>query len=484
MNIKNNYSNRPQYHFTPKTGWMNDPNGLVYYDNFYHLFYQYVPDKMTHSNNLHWGHATSRDLFNWTHKDMALKPDKNGSNWSGSVVLDWTNTGDFQSGKHITMVALYTQAVDHIQHQSLAYSSNSGDTWSAFENNPVIENPEIRDFRDPKVFWFESSNSWKMVLAAGDRILVYESVDLRKWDIAGEFILKIDYPNVVCECPDLFEMHFEESPEESRWIMLVSLSSGGPNGGSGTVYFIGSFDGKRFVPDPPNDIGRWLDYGKDFYAAVTFSDIPPKDGRRILMAWMNNWEYAEKLPTRPWMGMMTLARELSLLKGENGSPGLKSAPVSELKQLRKNRLSKEQPEIKNPWAMALPTDSGQALEIFINYQNTQKGNLEILFNNEKHDSIKIICDHQRNEILIDRSGSENPLIHDQFARGAHSAPLSGNRVSSLHVFIDCCSIEIFVDDGYSVISSLVFPQRPYSQMRLSCNNNSFRINNLEMWRLN
>ena len=327
---------RPQYHFTPATGWMNDPNGMVYYEGEYHLFYQHYPDS-TVWGPMHWGHAVSKDMIHWEHLPIALYPDSLGYIFSGSAVIDWKNTSGLGTEKTPPMVAIYTYhdpegdragRID-FQTQGIAYSFDKGRTWTKYEHNPVLPNPGIRDFRDPKVSWNEVSNQWVMTLAVKDHIEFYSSPDLKKWSKLSEFGNAIGAHGGVWECPDLFPLKDEQG--NTKWVLFVSINPGGPQGGSATQYFVGDFDGKNFVPQDTTT--RWIDYGADNYAGVTWSDIPASDGRRLFIGWMSNWQYANVVPTQAWRSATTLPREVTLLKNETAYE-LKFKPVVELEKIQ------------------------------------------------------------------------------------------------------------------------------------------------------
>jgi fructan beta-fructosidase len=273
---------RPQFHFTPDSMWMNDPNGMVFYKGEYHLFYQHHP----HSNvwgPMHWGHAISQDLVHWKHLPIALWPDSLGTIFSGSAVIDWNNSSGLGDGQEPPMVAIFTHhnhelekaGSDIFQYQSIAYSLDRGRSWTKYPGNPVLENPGIRDFRDPKVSWYEKDQKWLMVFAAQDRIMFYSSPNLIQWNKESEFSVEIAPGEGVWECPDFFPLTVGG---EEKWVLLVSIGDGGPNGGSGTKYYVGDFDGKQFLCDHPDNAPRWLDFGKDNYAGVSWSDIPSEDG--------------------------------------------------------------------------------------------------------------------------------------------------------------------------------------------------------------
>ena len=321
---------RLQYHFTPPEAWMNDPNGLVYYDGEYHLFYQHNPDD-TVWGPMHWGHAVSNDLVNWQYLPIALYPDEIGTIFSGSAVVDWQDTAGFGAE---ALVAIFTHAAGNRQMQSLAYSTDRGRTWQKYDGNPVIEPPNnIRNFRDPKVFWYDENGGvghWVMSVAAGNIILFYTSPDLVNWESSGGFGLGYGAMCGVWETPDLFELPVDGGPE-TRWVLAVGIGGCAPGGGSGVQYFVGDFDGEAFTSENPKDTVLWADFGADFYAAQSWSDAP--EDRRIWLAWMNNWPYAQDIPTSTWRGAFTIPREVALTTTPQGIR-LAQQPVPELAERR------------------------------------------------------------------------------------------------------------------------------------------------------
>ena len=304
---------RPKIHFTPKANWMNDPNGMVFYNNQYHFFYQYYPDS-TIWGPMHWGHATSTDLVHWQHQPIALYPDSLGYIFSGSAVVDENNTSGFGKDGKPPLVAIFTShdpvgekagKID-FQKQSIAYSVDEGKTWTKYANNPVVKNPGIRDFRDPKVSWYEAGKKWIMALAAQDHISFYSSKDLKTWNRESDFGKEFGAHGGVWECPDLFPLDYEG---KQVWILFVSINPGGPNGGSATQYFTGVFDGNKFTPYQTDT--RWIDYGPDDYAGVTWSNTGK---RKIFIGWMSNWNYANIVPTKKWRNAATIPRDLTIEK--------------------------------------------------------------------------------------------------------------------------------------------------------------------------
>jgi fructan beta-fructosidase len=319
---------RLQLHFSPPAHWMNDPNGMVYYKGVYHLFYQYYPDS-TVWGPMHWGHATSTDLIHWQHQPIALYPDSSGYIFSGSAVVDSSNTSGFGKKGIVPLVAIFTHhdpkgekaGTSTYQNQSLAYSLDEGKTWTKYAGNPVLKNPGIKDFRDPKVSWYEAGKKWIMTLATLDRITFYSSPNLKDWTKEREYGKDIGAHGGVWECPDLFPLQYNG---ETIWVLIININPGGPNGGSATQYFTGQFDGHTFTPTATDT--RWLDYGPDEYAGVTWANF---GNRKVFLGWMSNWQYADKVPTEKWRSAMTVPRDLSLDKvGDKYL--LRSMPVPEL----------------------------------------------------------------------------------------------------------------------------------------------------------
>src|SRR5688572_7488508 len=381
---------RPQIHFSPAEKWMNDPNGMVYYDNTYHLFYQYHPFS-TKWGPMHWGHATSKDLAHWQHQPVALYPDSFGYIFSGSAVVDSNNTSGFGKNGQIPLIAIFThhdtvglnaKRIDY-RNQSIAYSLDEGKTWTKYAGNPVLKNPGIVDFRDPKVSWYEAGKKWIMTLATKDRITFYSSKNLKEWTKESEFGEKIGAHGGVWECPDLFPLEYNG---EKIWVLLVSINPGGPNGGSATQYFTGQFDGKTFTPYQ-TDI-RWIDHGPDNYAGVTFFNT----GKRLVfLGWMSNWQYAMSVPTTKWRSAMTVPRDLSLQKIDE-KYFLASMPVPEL-----NELADKENELQETFNLE------GAARIYLKLDTLDS--YEIILSNDSSEQVAIGYDKASNNYYIDRTRS-------------------------------------------------------------------------------
>ncbi len=462
---------RPQFHFSPETGWMNDPNGMVFYDDEYHLFYQHYPDS-TVWGPMHWGHAVSSDMVHWTPMPVALYPDSLGYIFSGSAVVDTENTSGFGKGDVPPIVAVFTYHNSHLeksgsstfQSQGIAWSNDKGRTWTKYSGNPVLPNPGEKDFRDPKVFWYKETGKWIMILAVRDRINLFSSSDLKSWSYESEFGTDAGAHGGVWECPDLFQLKTEGS-DETKWVMLVSINPGGPNGGSATQYFTGKFDGNKFVADEKSE--KWIDWGTDNYAGVTWSDIPQSDGRRLFLGWMSNWNYASVVPTTTWRSAMTIPREL-LLAYENGSYYLISRPVRELTNLRKESKSIIPGEAGNSSGADLIIDvpglNQCELEFDLRIPEGYNESLGIILENNLGEKLIIGYSVQAKQLFIDRTKSGNTSFSERFA-GVATAPYESGKTLKMQLFIDASSVELFIDEGKLVMTSLIFPAENFTKLR-------------------
>lgn len=449
---------RPQFHFSPPAHWMNDPNGMVYYKGEYHLFYQYYPDS-TVWGPMHWGHAISKDLVHWQHLPIALYPDSLGLIFSGSVVVDKNNTSSLQKGKEQPLVALFTYhdlkkekagIEKDFQYQGMAYSVDKGRTWKKYEHNPVIKNNGSKDFRDPKVFWYEKTKNWMMVLAVADHVEFYRSKNLKEWNYAGSFGKEDGSHGGVWECPDLIEMKADDS-DKTKWVLIVSIGNGGPNGGSATQYFIGDFDGETFTNNNSKETVYWLDYGPDDYAGVTWSNT---SNQKLFLGWMSNWNYAQVVPTKSWRSAMTIPREL-VLKNTNQGYRVYSTPVKTLEQMRMQpvNLLKTTPGKK--------AKAGGLYEADITFDISQStaATFSIQFSNSINEILKIGYDKTQNQFYINRHNAGDTSFSASFVNNCTAPRLLNNRIVRLRVFIDHSSAELFADDGSVVLTSLFFPKQ-------------------------
>lgn len=458
---QNDEQYRPLIHFSPKAHWMNDPNGLVYNNGIYHLFYQYHPHSSVWGP-MHWGHATSRNLIQWQHEPVALFPDSLGMIFSGSAVVDRKNTAGFGSGAQMPLVAIFTQHDDKAektgrndyQTQGLAYSLDNGRTWAKYAGNPVLKNPGMRDFRDPKVMWYEPSAKWIMSLAAGDRIIFYSSQDLKKWNKESEFGQTIGAHGGVWECPDLFTLDYEG---KKIWTLIVNINPGGPNKGSATQYFLGQFDGKTFRE--VDTTTRWIDYGPDEYAGITWENV---NNRKLFIGWMSNWLYADKVPTEKWRSAMTIPRELFLAKAGN-ELRVGSRPLKELAAIEKQDLVVEDIVLSKPYDISAQTSSLHIPgKLELSMQSLK--NFSLVFSNDLNEQLIIGFDKVRNQYYIDRTKAGKSDFNSEFA-AIHYAPrfAQGNQIN-MTMIIDVSSIELFADEGVTVMTSIFFPNKPYNKI--------------------
>lgn len=475
---------RPQFHFTPEENWMNDPNGLVYYEGEYHLFYQHHPNGRKWGP-MHWGHAVSNDLLRWEHLPIALEPDEYGMIFSGSVVVDWENTSGLFAGSE-GLVAIFTHHDEQlgVQSQSLAYSRDKGRTWQKYDGNPVLTNGEEKDFRDPKVFWHDDTNKWVMVVAAGQKVMLYGSKNLIQWDFLSEFGSTDGAHGGVWECPDLFPLPVDKNHEKKKWVLQVDLGAGAIAGGSGGQYFIGEFDGGAFTNDRPPSETLWVDYGRDFYAAQSFSDLPSADGRRIWLAWMSDWTYANELPTNPWRSAMSIPREVKLSEMANGDITLMQKPIAELRTLRQSKLVIEN-EMVDETVNVLANQAENVFEIVATVENLTAS--EFGFNVRKssaHDQGTIIGYRTNDQqVFVDREHSGESEFHQTF-KGRHSVQVKGETgCVTFHIFVDKSSVELFLNDGEVVITDLIFPEDDSKAMEFYVKGGEVRLVSLELYAL-
>lgn len=442
---------RLQFHFSPKQHWMNDPNGMVYYNGLYHLFYQHNPEGTTHGP-MYWGHATSRDFFNWEEQAIALYPDSLGTIFSGSAVIDKDNTAGF--GKN-AMVAIFTHHNAKIeaagtglhQYQSIAYSNDEGKTWTKYKGNPVLPNPGITDFRDPKVIWHEGGKKWIMSLATKDRITFYSSKNLKEWKKESEFGSDQGGHGGVWECPDLFPLRYKG---RTVWVLLVSINPGGPNGGSATQYFTGDFDGSKFTAHSRRE--KWLDYGTDNYAGVTWSNTGE---RKIFIGWMSNWQYANQVPTKNWRGAATIARDLQIDQIE-GEYFVRSVPVRELDSRLKPVFKKATLTSSKPLDLSSYTKTLQG-RFKLDLSFDPHSDLEILITNKGGQKLLVGYNDKTNTYYIDRTNAGASNFEAGFAK-KHIAPrISKSGKAKLSLILDVASAELFADDGLTVMTDIFFP---------------------------
>lgn len=472
---------RPQFHYSPEEKWMNDPNGLVYFEGEYHLFYQHHPFGTTWGP-MHWGHAVSKDLIHWDQLPIALSPDEHGTIFSGSAVVDWNDTTGFFQGE-TGLVAIYTSHDTYPgterprQRQSLAYSKDKGRTWEKYEGNPVLSDENITDYRDPKVFWHKESNKWVMILATGQTVTLYTSLNLIEWEFASEFGHQAGSHDGVWECPDLFELPVDGDESNKRWVMLVSIGDD-PSfpEGSRTQYFVGQFDGKTFVNENPDDTTLWLDFGRDNYAGVSWSDLPEEDGRRIYIGWMSNWRYANLLPTEGWRSAMTLPRELLLISDETGVRILQRV-VSEFHTLRNHTEVIEDITLES----SIPYDCdllSSLMEVSISFDKREATSFGVIIENSLQEKVIIQYDAESEKLTVDRKNAGTSSFSDSFATIQEATLKLENNQLHFQLLLDTSSIEIFTNDGKTVFTSLVYPNHPYNKMVLFSKKGTAHVSSL------
>ena len=411
---------RPMYHHTPLYGWMNDPNGMFYKDGIWHLYYQYNPYG-SQWENMTWGHSTSRDLIHWEAQPLAIESDWLGTIFSGSCVT----RGD-------EVVAIYTSAGHH-QTQSIAVSKDNGQTFTKYEGNPVLTS-DVPDFRDPRPFWNEDIKAWNMILAVGQEMRIYSSKDLKEWKEESRFGLGYGNHDGVWECPDLMKIG-------NKWVLICNINPGGPFGGSATQYFVGQFDGHKFTCESKPELTKWLDYGKDHYATVSFYNAP--DNRRTVLAWMSNWQYANQVPTMQFRSANSIARDLGLFECK-GETYVSVVPSKEMLAVRGAKVKQ-------------PTE---ACEIVIDV----KKQAEIVLSNAKGEQVTMKYDGLKQTFTMDRTKSGDVSFSDAFPC-VTEAPTYGT-IKQLRLFIDRCSIEAFDADGKMAMTNLVFPSEPYNNIKV------------------
>lgn len=428
---------RPEFHHTPSYGWMNDPNGMFYKDGVWHLYFQWNPYG-SYWENMNWGHATSTDLINWENKGLAIAPDALGTIFSGSCVVDKDNTAGF--GKN-AVIAMYTSAGEN-QTQSLAYSLDDGMTFTKYDGNPVLT-ADIPDFRDPSIFWYEPTNRWILIMSAGQEMRIYSSYNLKEWSEESRFGLGYGNHDGVWECPAFMKLKVENGSRKGKeyWVLVCNINPGGPAGGSATQYFVGNFDGHKFTPLEGNALkseSLWQDYGKDHYAAVSFSNAP--DNRHTMIAWMSNWQYADDVPTMQYRAANTICREPFLYEGEK---------VNGKKNSSLYLGSRPSPEY-----------TGKGLDKTISV----KGSCDITLNNAEGEEFVISYDQEKMTLSIDRSKSGEVGFSKDFVVPV-IAPVH-RKLISMRIFIDNSSVEVFGNNGEVCITSQVFPKSKYNKLSI------------------
>lgn len=471
---------RPAFHHTPLYGWMNDPNGMFYKDGRWHLYYQYNPYG-SKWQNMTWGHSVSSDLVNWEHLPEAIRPNGLGAVFSGSCAVDHDNTAGFGND---AVIALYTSAGTS-QMQSLASSTDGGLTFNIYPSNPVLTLES--EARDPKVFWNDSTKEWNMILAHAldHEMLILTSPDMKSWTLQSSFGKGLGAQGGVWECPDLFELPVAGT-DEKKWVLLCNINPDGPFGGSGTQYFVGDFDGKTFKVDAAPDGNvptKWLDYGKDHYATVTWSAAP--DGRRVAIGWMSNWQYAADVPTMQFRSANTLPRDMGLFRAPDGEVYASSAPSPELEALRGPLAVKVKKATvgRKSRSFALPSENGGICEIMLDVDASKASMVNLVLSNNQGEKVMMQYDPSAATLSFDRTESG---ITD-FSEGFPTVTVTPTHETSgriaLRIFVDRSSMEVFGNNGEFVMTNLVFPRTPYTSLSVSSDGGNAKIENLRIYSL-
>lgn len=439
---------RPLYHHTPAYGWMNDPNGMFFKDGVWHLYFQHNPYG-SQWENMTWGHSTSTDLIHWTFQGDPVLPDAWGSIFSGSSVVDKNNTAGFGEN---AIVALYTSAGEN-QTQSMAYSTDNGKTFTKYDGNPIITS-NVPDFRDPHMFWNEDIKKWNMILAAGQQMNIYLSDNLKDWKFESSFGAEYGSHGGVWECPDLMKMKVRGTDKE-KWMLVCNINPGGPSGGSATQYFVGDFDGHKFTCESKPEVTKWMDYGKDHYATVTFDNAP--NGRHVALAWMSNWQYANQVPTLQYRSANSIPRDLGLFEYK-GNTYCSVTPSEEITAARSKKPSKSLSE---------------ACEMVVNL----KGDATITLSNSKGEKVVMTYKAKDETFSMDRTLSGKTDFSSDFA-AITTAPVYG-KMNKLRIFIDKSSIEVFDNDGKMAMTNLVFPTKPYDKVTIKGKTKKYAVYKLK-----
>lgn len=471
---------RPAFHHTPVYGWMNDPNGMFYKDGVWHLYYQLNPYG-SKWQNMTWGHSSSTDLINWQHHPAAIEPDGLGTVFSGSCAIDKDDTAGFGSD---AVIALYTSAAAS-QVQSLAHSNNNGNTFEIYPGNPVITLES--EARDPNMFWNEATGEWNLVLAHAleHEMLVFTSPDMKQWTLQSAFGKGLGAQDGVWECPDLFELAVDGS-DQKKWVLICNINPGGPFGGSATQYFIGEFDGKTFTPDRDADGNvptKWMDYGKDHYATVSWSNAP--DNRRTVIGWMSNWQYAAEVPTMQYRSANTLPREIGLFRASDGEIYTSCTPSPEIGALRGNASVKKRSFTagKKSRTFALPEANGGICEITLEITPKKGVPVNLTLANEAGNKVEMVYNPAESTFSFDRYQSGQTDFSQDFPAITTAPAFTDGGNLRLRIFIDRSSIEVFEQNGRFAMTNLVFPESPYTTLSVNAPAGNARIENLAIYPL-
>lgn len=478
---------RPAYHFTPEKNWMNDPNGLVYFDGEYHLFYQHNPQGIRWGN-MSWGHAVSKDLVHWQHLPIALEMEDGVMIFSGSAVVDKNNTSGLCDSAEGCLVAIYTAHTDSLQNQAIAYSNDRGRSWIKYEGNPVLDE-NMKDFRDPKVFWHEEEEKWIMTVAIPheQKIRFYASTNLTEWSMMSEFGPQ-GFVDGIWECPDLFALEVEETGEQ-KWVLLVSYNT--DDEGSSMQYFVGDFDGTTFTNDNTDDLVLTLDHGRDFYAAVTWNNVP--DERRLLIGWMSNLQYAQDIPTSPWRSAQSQVRELALYEFPEGIR-LTQKPVEEMKTLRRQHVHDENVQLQEgDNYLSLENIQGDQLEIIAEFvyqaidteaeAENLAGEFGIkVFKGDAQETV-ISYDVATQSLFVDRTQSGDTTFHEAFSGRTFALMPADEGTVQLHIYLDHSVMEVFGNEGYVAMTNRIFPDPTQDGVEIYTVGGTVTLKSLDIWEL-
>jgi fructan beta-fructosidase len=464
---------RPQFHFSPPKNWINDPNGLVYFEGEYHLFYQYNPFGNVWGH-MTWGHAVSKNLVTWTHLPPAI-PEENGIMiFSGTVLVDKQNSSGFggKSGQ-VPMVAIYTGHQEGLnQSQHLAYSLDKGRTWTKYDKNPILDLGK-KDFRDPKVFWYEPDKKWVMVVALPleKKVQFYRSKNLKDWAYMSDFGPAGDTSGI-WECPDLFQVPVQHTRNESKWVLMHSPAPY-------MQYFVGEFDGTSFKNESPTGTILRPDYGPDYYAAIVYNNLP-EGSAPLSIGWINNWNYANEIPVNPWKGAMSIPRTIQLKKTGNSWMMIQS-PVRAIEKQRTSPVPMEKGSINKSKNLS---GIGNTWELDMELTVSLTGKTGIRIGEKTKPVCEIYYDPVTRALYLDR-GAGNAFHNAAFEKlNQFHVPVSltENKLF-LRVFFDNSIIEVFMNDGERVMTAQVFPAQDNPVVEFFSDGTNASINKLITWKL-
>lgn len=471
---------RPAYHYSPSKNWINDPAGLVFDGTEYHLFNQYNPmgDQWGHMS---WSHAVSEDLVSWREMSVALEEENGIGIFTGSSVLDSENTSGFRRNGTVPLVAIYTGNSIGRQTQNLAYSVDHGQTWAKFAGNPILDLKES-DFRDPMVFWHQPTKRWVMVvsLALKHKVLFFSSPNLKEWTKLSEFGPAGANGPTNWECPNLFQLPVVNEAGKKKWVLQLGIGDNGQAGGSGTQYFVGEFDGTKFVDEYPLNQTLWVDYGSDFYASQTWSNLSIPDGRRVAIAWMDNWKYADKLPTSPWRGQLTFPRSLGLAKTPDGIR-LVQSPIKELEALRDEHVALKNATWQDVHKLLSKREWPDTIEIDAEFSVNGSQEFGFILRKGTWYGTRVGYESKWSQVYVDRTHSGDLVVAPTFA-SRHDAPIrvENGRVR-LHILLDRSSVELFANGGLATITDLIYPRQEDRGISVYSVGNDPSVMSLDIW---